>query len=140
MTAFLTEVVPLFLSFYNFFRYGLSNCLFAATYDEILKQCSCVPFFHTMAWNDYPRICAGKSLSCMNKILTNIGSHTHVNDVNGVRRQCYSPCTDQVRIFRICPRFFCMRHRWNGIEQEMALLELHKDIHFELWLLFAKFY
>ena len=59
-------------------RYGLSNCLFAATYDQILDQCRCVPFFHTMAYNDYPHICAGPSLRCMNKILRDIGSHTHV--------------------------------------------------------------
>ena len=55
-------------AYYNF-RYGLSNCLFAATYDEILKNCNCVPFFHTMAYNDNPQICAGTSLFCMNKIL-----------------------------------------------------------------------
>ena len=59
-------------------RYGLSNCLFAATYDQILEQCQCVPFFHTMAYKDYPRICSGQSLKCMNTILRDIGSHTHV--------------------------------------------------------------
>ena len=52
-----------------FCRYGLSNCLFAATYDEILDECRCVPFFHTLAFQDYPNICSGVSLLCMNKIL-----------------------------------------------------------------------
>ncbi|CAB4060794.1 ASICN [Lepeophtheirus salmonis] len=59
------------------YRYGLSNCLFAATYDTILSRCKCVPFFHTIAYADYPRICSGKSLYCMNTILSDIGSHTH---------------------------------------------------------------
>lgn len=67
------------------FRFSLSNCLFAASYDEILKNCQCVPFFHTLGFSDYPKICAGKSLLCMNSILTNIGSHTQVEDINGVR-------------------------------------------------------
>ena len=82
------------------FRYGLSNCLFAATYDEILAKCSCVPFFHTMAWEDFPRICSGSALLCMNEILNDIGSHTHVTDEQGVKKPCYSPCIDQVSNFR----------------------------------------
>nr|XP_040563668.1 uncharacterized protein LOC121113868 [Lepeophtheirus salmonis] len=77
------------------YRYGLSNCLFAATYDTILSRCKCVPFFHTIAYADYPQICSGKSLYCMNTILSDIGSHTHVRDINGIIRPCYSPCQDQ---------------------------------------------
>jgi len=88
------------------YRYGLSNCLFAATYDEILKNCNCVPFFHTMAYNDNPQICAGTSLFCMNKILSKIGSHTHVNDKNGVLKQCYSPCTDQTNAMAVTTSVF----------------------------------
>ena len=37
-------------------RYGLSNCLFAATYEEIVRSCRCVPFFHTLAYNDVEKI------------------------------------------------------------------------------------
>ena len=62
----------------SLYRYSLTNCLFAATYDEILEKCQCVPFFHTLAYEDYPRICAGPQLLCMNDILRDIGSHTHV--------------------------------------------------------------
>ena len=80
-------------------RYGLSNCLFAATYDEILRKCACVPFFHTLAWDDFPKICAGTALKCMNEILNNIGNHTSVEDINGVKKLCYSPCIDQVRFY-----------------------------------------
>jgi hypothetical protein len=36
---------------------------------QVLEQCGCVPFFHTMAYEDYPRICSGTSLLCMNTIL-----------------------------------------------------------------------
>ena len=61
-----------------FYRYSLTNCLFAATYDQVLEKCQCVPFFHTMAFHDYPRICSGPGLLCMNTILRDIGSHTHV--------------------------------------------------------------
>ena len=49
-----------------------------------------------MAYDDVGRICSGKALLCMNRILGDIGSHTHVNDEFGVKKQCYSPCTDQV--------------------------------------------
>ncbi len=80
-----------------FSRYGLSNCLFASTYDQILEQCACVPFFHTLAYMDYPVVCSGSSLLCMNNILRDIGSHTHAKDINGVKKHCYSPCTDQER-------------------------------------------
>ena len=41
---------------------GLSNKLFAATYDKIRKNCNCVPFLHTMGYGDNPQICAGTSL------------------------------------------------------------------------------
>ena len=85
-------------------RYGLSNCLFAATYDEIIAKCQCVPFFHTMAYEDVGRICSGKALLCMNRILGDIGSHTLVSDEFGIKKQCYSPCTDQVNQFvYVCP-------------------------------------
>ena len=78
------------------FRYSLTNCLFAATYDQILEKCQCVPFFHTMAYEDYPTICAGPALKCMNVILRDIGSHTNVKepDAHGniIERPCLFAC------------------------------------------------
>ena len=87
-------------STYNFFvllfSYSLTNCLFAATYDQILETCKCVPFFHTMAYEDYPQICSGPALQCMNVILRDIGSHTNVKieDAHGnmVERPCLFAC------------------------------------------------
>ena len=67
------------LYFYTF-RYSLQNCLFAATYDKILEECKCVPYFHTIAYNDYPVICAGEGLYCMNNVLRDIGSHTEITN------------------------------------------------------------
>ena len=55
-------------------RYGLSNCLFAATYDKILEDCRCVPYFHTMAWDDYPVICSGQRLTWED--IQHCGDHT----------------------------------------------------------------
>ena len=81
-------------------RYGLSNCLFAATYDKILEECRCVPYFHTMAYEHYPVICSGVELTCMNAILRDIGSHTHVRVEEGgqnVTRPCLFACKDQGR-------------------------------------------
>ena len=53
-----------------------------------------------MAWEDFPRICSGSALLCMNEILNDIGSHTHVTDEHGVKKPCYSPCIDQVSNLR----------------------------------------
>ena len=65
-----------------------------------MTVCKCVPFFHTMGYNESLNItiCSGTTLACMNKILGDIGSHTHVKDKDGNSKQCYSPCTDQVSI------------------------------------------
>ena len=63
----------------NPYRYSLQNCLFAATYDKILEECECIPYFHTAAWAEYPRICAGERLFCMNNVLRDIGSHTNIS-------------------------------------------------------------
>ena len=52
--------------------------MFAATYDKILEECKCVPYFHTIAYSDYPVICAGEGLYCMNNVLRDIGSHTEI--------------------------------------------------------------
>ena len=54
--------------------------MFAATYDKILEECKCVPYFHTIAYSDYPVICAGEGLYCMNNVLRDIGSHTEITN------------------------------------------------------------
>jgi hypothetical protein len=56
-----------------FYRYEMSNCLFEAAYERILAECNCTPSFHQLAYKDVPRICAGPSLTCMNRILRFIG-------------------------------------------------------------------
>ena len=80
------------LLFFRHFRYSLTNCLFAATYDKVLEKCHCVPFFHTMAYEDYPRICAGPELLCMNTILRDIGSHTRVRTEDEAGNVKWKPC------------------------------------------------
>ena len=89
---------PFIPSLFTLCRYGLSNCLFAATYDKILEECRCVPYFHTMAYDHYPVICSGQELTCMNAILRDIGSHTHVTveeDGRNVTKPCLFACEDQ---------------------------------------------
>ena len=44
-----------------------------------------MPYFHTMAYEHYPVICSGVELTCMNAILRDIGSHTHVRVEEGGR-------------------------------------------------------
>ena len=57
----------------NFYRYEMSNCLFEAAYENILKECHCMPSFHQLAHNETDGICTGPGLTCMNKILRFIG-------------------------------------------------------------------
>ena len=103
MTATSLNAHTCTLNSYTYFflcRYGLSNCLFAATYDKILEECRCVPYFHTMAYENYPVICSGQELTCMNAILRDIGSHTHVTveeDGRNVTKPCLFACEDQGR-------------------------------------------
>ena len=57
-----------------------------------------MPYFHTMAYEHYPVICSGVELTCMNTILRDIGSHTHVTVEEGglnVTRPCLFACEDQ---------------------------------------------
>ena len=89
------------LLFFRHFRYSLTNCLFAATYDKVLEKCHCVPFFHTMAYEDYPRICAGPELLCMNTILRDIGSHTRVRTEDEAGNVKWKPCLFACRYLRL---------------------------------------
>ena len=66
-----------------------------------------MPFFHTLAFDDYPEICSGRSLRCMNAILRDIGSHTEVEDAEGgPAKTCYSPCTDQTNKMAVTTSVF----------------------------------
>ena len=57
----------------------MSNCLFEAAYEEILHRCNCTPSFHLVAYEEYPSICSGHKLTCMSKILTEIGKFNQVS-------------------------------------------------------------
>ena len=75
-------------NFLLFFRYDINNCLFQAAYEKILQECQCTPYFH---WGtDGMNFCRGKSLKCMNKILSRIGQF---NIVDG--KPCLAACEDQ---------------------------------------------
>ena len=76
------------LFLFTFFRYDINNCLFQAAYEKILQECQCTPYFH---WGtEGMNFCRGKSLKCMNKILSRIGQY---NIVDG--KPCLAACEDQ---------------------------------------------
>ena len=50
-------------------RYSLSNCLFEAGLEEILRQCGCVP----EEFGFEEKSCQGGQLGCMRKIMAKIG-------------------------------------------------------------------
>ena len=56
----------------------MSNCVFEAAYEEILHQCNCTPSFHQTGIHEYPRICTGRKLKCMKRILHGIGKYNVV--------------------------------------------------------------
>ena len=78
----------------------MSNCLFEATYEQILEKCECAPGFHTLGGDVAMRkfeICQGKSLNCMNSILNRMGEFDEVHVDGGLRRQrCRAACEDQI--------------------------------------------
>ena len=78
----------------------MSNCLFEATFEQILEKCQCAPGFHTMGGDEAMRkfeICQGKSLNCMNNILNRMGEFDEVQVEGGARRQrCRAACEDQI--------------------------------------------
>ena len=85
------------------YRYSLQNCLFAATYDKILEECECIPYFHTAAWAKYPRICAGERLYCMNNVLRDIGSHTNISSYSTETSAEYSSNDAGKKLFKFFP-------------------------------------
>ena len=94
------EISLTFLPRHQGFRYEMSNCLFEATFEQILEKCECAPGFHTMGGDEAMRkfqICQGKSLTCMNNILNRMGEFDEVHVDGGVRRQrCRAACEDQI--------------------------------------------
>ena len=66
----------------------------------MLRDCKCTPFFHTLGARKCPRLCHGRSLLCMNKILDQIGEYREVemeNDKKGEKTiaKCLEACEDQ---------------------------------------------
>ena len=58
------------------YRYGISNCLFEAAFENILERCKCAPGFHTMGGDeatDKYEICMGANLTCMNDLMNRMG-------------------------------------------------------------------
>ncbi|CAB4060681.1 ASICN [Lepeophtheirus salmonis] len=82
----------------NFYRYEMSNCLFEAAYEEVLKRCNCTPSFHQTGIKEYPKICSGMSLKCMIKILRAIGKYNTVGMDPNNRAPCLAACEDQINL------------------------------------------
>jgi len=80
------------------FRYEMSNCLFEAAFENILRECKCFPGFHTLVdENDMEHydICIGSNLTCMNDLMNRMGQFDHV-EYKGEQVKCRSNCEDQV--------------------------------------------
>ena len=80
------------------YRYGMGNCLFESSFENILEKCKCYPGYNQGLVEDHNlglKPCVGASLTCMNNILIRIGRFDHVN-VKGEMMKCRSSCDDQV--------------------------------------------
>lgn len=64
------------------YRYGISNCLFEATYEKVLEICQCTPYFHWAGMKKYRRFCRGPALVCMNQVFDRIGEYDEVDYVD----------------------------------------------------------
>ena len=62
------------------YRYGISNCLFEATYEKVLEICQCTPYFHWAGMKKHRRFCRGPALVCMNQVFDRIGEYNEVID------------------------------------------------------------
>ena len=83
---------------YFSYRYEMSNCLFEAAFEQILKDCKCAPGFHNeggadamevseaVSWqvvtlSDVTQhfqtyeVCTGAQLACSNEILNRMGQY-----------------------------------------------------------------
>ena len=79
----------------RFYRYEMSNCLFEAAYERVLKECRCLPSFHAPieAIEDgynATSTCKGPSLSCMKRILGLLGKLNTVS-LHGICQQMAGP-------------------------------------------------
>ena len=90
----------------NLYRYDISNCLFEATYENVLERCNCTPYFHWAGIREYRNFCRGTSLLCMNEIFSRIGEYNEViyHSPNGKsdtktheKKRCLAACENQVR-------------------------------------------
>jgi hypothetical protein len=63
-------------------RYKMSNCLFEASFENILKTCECASAFHTMggveAMENF-EVCSGQKLTSMNELLNRMGKSDFVS-------------------------------------------------------------
>ena len=63
-------------------RYEMSNFLFEAAFENILKTCECAPGFHTMGGVEAMEqfeVCSGEKLTCMNELLNRMGKSDFVS-------------------------------------------------------------
>ena len=87
----------------SLYRYDISNCLFEATYQKVLEECKCTPYFHWAGVKEYRNFCRGPSLLCMNEILSRLGEFNEVVDnlnMNApqTKKRCLAACENQVSI------------------------------------------
>ena len=85
----------------SLYRYDISNCLFEATYQKVLENCKCTPYFHWAGVKEYRNFCRGPSLLCMNEILSRLGEFNEVVDntdtsVPPTKKRCLAACENQV--------------------------------------------
>ena len=83
------------------YRYDISNCLFEATYENILDECKCTPYFHWAGRKEHNNFCRGPSLLCMNEILLRLGEFNEVMDAKdnstlSAKKRCLAACENQV--------------------------------------------
>ena len=91
------EISLKYLPSSNGYRYGIGNCLFESSFENILEKCKCYPGYNQGLVEDHNlglKPCVGEDLTCMNNILIRIGRFDHVN-VNGEMMKCRSSCEDQ---------------------------------------------
>ena len=82
------------------YRYDIGNCLFEATYQKVLEECKCTPYFHWAGVKEYKNFCRGQSLLCMNEVLSRLGEFNEVIDNTEnkppTKRRCLAACENQV--------------------------------------------
>ena len=77
--------ITMYLQSQGLYRYGISNCLFEATYEKVLEICRCTPYFHWAGMKKHRRFCRGPALVCMNEVFDRIGEYNEVIDESAVQ-------------------------------------------------------